>query len=123
MKDYFASIIKEGVTGVPRCNNLMNLKETLTFSKETISTPLQTLDVTGCTDNFQIVHLRTPLQFKGVPMEPREIAVSHHVHLRTPLNDDIDNIYELEERAAIMEYDGGLSRQEAEQQLLQTINL
>jgi hypothetical protein len=110
MRVNFNFIVKNGVLGVPGvlpCNHAG-------FD----GTPEKTAGVPGvpkAAENTSAEHRGTPEKITGVPLKPAPILEEHHGTPRTPEKTckSFDN-EAFEERAAIIEYDGGLSRTEAE---------
>lgn len=109
-----------GVQGVTTAANSSNSAAARRSAPETPDPPEGVQGVTGLAEIGVPLHLCTPSSPDGVtvrhPSEAPEIPRSvEAVTPRTPVtlaNDDL--MEEFEERAAIMEYEGGLSRAEAE---------
>lgn len=107
MRDYFAFIKSEVVTCVTSSNNTLKPKEITALKGEDKVTHLPTNTCDTCDESLVSQPVTTKMD-KGVIRKMREYKASHIVTPVTPWN----KLYE--ERAAIMEYDAGMKREEAE---------
>ena len=121
MKGYFSDILNKRVPGVPVSPLSQKPKPTKALGETKIGTPLNVTLCSRCSSTSDtdlkttpphFGTLGTPQIFEGVLPEPRHIGASHLVHLRTLEIEDI--AYSFNERAAILEYDSHLAREEAE---------
>jgi hypothetical protein len=113
MKDYFAALFPEGVTGVTKCNIPLKPSEIAMNDEKKPVTLTEVSRGNRSNKSVNTLHLVTPSRVEGGILQPSKIAALPLLHLVTPHNDE-ELIYSFEERAAIMEFDGGLSRSEAE---------
>ncbi len=112
MKDYFAALISTGVTGETRGNSLTEHRETDMFNEHWDVTPKTLSKGNKGNKRFNLLHHVTPPETDSVTLRGNETAGLHPLHHVTPRNDNLRYLYH--ERAAIMEFDRGESRHEAE---------
>ncbi len=112
MKDYFAALIPTEVTGETGRNAFVKYKETGISNEYLDVTPntfSQGNEGNKCSNSF---HPVTHLEIDQVTLGGTITGTLHPLHLATLRNENLCYLYN--ERASIMESDGGASRNEAE---------
>ena len=112
MRDYFAALFSDEVTGVTKRNTFLKSNEIAAIEDHGLVTPQNHLRCNRCNMTHKMLHPVTPLQNEGVTSNTKEIGTLHPLHLVTPQNEEL--LYFYNERAGIIEFEGKINRNEAE---------
>lgn len=112
MKDYFASIVPEGVTGVTKRTTAQKVRFSERLPIEQNVTRPSEIKCNRCNASTEMLH---PVHLgiaEGVTRNSPETLALHPVHSDTPTNEIWRELYE--ERSAVYQFDGNKPQAEAE---------
>lgn len=112
MKDYFAALISKEVTSVTKGNNFLKPNEIAIVEDQGLVTSQNHLRSNKGNTIDHLFHPVTPPQNQKVTTKVKTKGALHQQHVITLQNEELSYFYN--ERAAILEFEGGLDRPKSE---------